>query len=64
MKTDEDIIQLLKMVENFRIWKSAGVPVTRVTGTGFAGVRNLQPVPQPHKNPSIYPGVFATHDNP
>ena len=52
------------MVENCRIWKSAGVPATRVTGTGFAGVRNLKPVPQPQQNPSIYPGVFPTCANP
>jgi hypothetical protein len=33
-------------------------------GTGFAGVRKVQPVPQPQQNPSIYPGVLATHANP
>ena len=51
------------MAEICQIWKLARVLATRVTGTGFAGVRNLKPVPQPQQNPSIHPGVFPTRAN-
>ena len=39
-------------------------PPTRPWGTGLCGVQNCQPVPQPHENPQINPGVFATRANP
>ena len=33
-------------------------------GTGFGGVWDVQPAPQPHINPPSNPGVFHTRDNP
>ena len=62
MKKEE--VKMKEMIKN--IWKYSWLmyPCTHDRGTGFAGVQILQPVPQPQQNPSTYPGVFLTRDNP
>ena len=42
----------------------AGVRVGVCWGTGLYWGTNIKPVPQPRKNPSIYPGVFGTRADP